>query len=93
MGLLQNIARRLPTTKGSLHKLDNFTRRVENMAPRLAFFNRRVRLTGNSSISIPLGILILFPFLVIVLISVLFMRSPDPEGIMRMPAGTPPSIR
>ncbi|KAF2865512.1 alpha-1,2-mannosyltransferase Kre5 [Massariosphaeria phaeospora] len=92
MGLLQDVTRRLPTPKGSLEKFDDLSRRAERISPRLAFFRRRIRIKGNSSISIPLGIVLLFPCLVIILILVLFVRHPDSQGMMMMPAGGPPSI-
>jgi mannosyltransferase len=93
MGLVQNLYRRLPSTKASMEKLDDLSKRAEKNYPRLAFFRRRIRLKGNSSVSIPLGIVLLFPCIVIIVILILFVRHPDSGGIMMMPAGTPPSIR
>ncbi|KAF2269919.1 glycosyl transferase [Lojkania enalia] len=93
MGLVQNIVRRIPSSLSSLEKLDDLSRRAEKLSPRLAFFRRRVRLKGNSSISIPLGIVLLFPCIVIIVILILFVRHPQSSGIMLMPAGAPPSIR
>lgn len=67
--------------------------RTDRLPPRLAFFRRRVRLKGSSSISVPLGVVVLlFPCIVIALILVLVVRHPSP-GRMLMPAGAPPSIR
>jgi mannosyltransferase len=62
-------------------------------AQRFAFFRRPMRLKGNSSISVPLGVILLFPVTVIVLILVLFLRHPNSPGRMLMPAGAPPAIR
>ena len=93
MGLLKDMTQRLPTTKESLDKYDDLARRAEKASPRLSFFRRRIRLKGSSSVSIPLGLVLLFPCLVIIIIIVLFVKSPDSQGIMNMPAGAPPSIR
>jgi mannosyltransferase len=60
---------------------------------RLAFFKRPLRLKGNSSISIPLGVVLLFPCIVVVLILVLFVRHPKSGVGILMPAGAPPAIR
>ncbi len=60
---------------------------------RLAFFRRPLRLKGNSSISVPLGVVILFPCIVVILILVLFVRHPSSPGRILMPAGAPPAIR
>jgi len=94
MGFLQDMTRRLPTSKANLDKFDDdLTTRTDKTLPRLSFFRRRIRLKGSSSVSIPLGLVLLFPCLVIIIIIILFVRSPDSQGIMNMPAGTPPSIR
>ncbi|KAJ9638873.1 O-glycoside alpha-1,2-mannosyltransferase 4 [Coniosporium apollinis] len=96
MGLVQNIqqhvTKRLPSSP-SLPTLDDLSRKADRLSPRLAFFRRRIRLKGNSSISIPLGIVLLFPCIVIILILVLFVRHPSSPGRILMPAGAPPSIR
>ena len=60
---------------------------------RLAFFRRPLRLKGNSSISIPLGVVLLFPCIVVVFILVLFVRHPKSGVGILMPAGAPPAIR
>lgn len=93
MGFLQNITRRLPTSKQATETFDHGSRRAEKASTRLGFFRRRIRLKSNSSLSVPLGLVLLFPCLVIILILVLFVRSPDSDGIMNMPAGAPPYIR
>lgn len=90
----RDMTRRLPTSKDSPKKTDDRPRRTEKVASTpTGFFNRRVRLTGDSSFSIPLALVLLFPCLVVGLILTLFARSPDTDGLMKMPAGTPPSIR
>jgi mannosyltransferase len=64
------------------------------MSHQPGFFQRRIQLKGGSSVSVPLGIVLLFPFLVVVLILLLFASSPDSDNVKTMPgAGTPPSIR
>lgn len=93
MGFAQDIAKKLPTAKSSIDTIDRLSRNAEKMEPRLAFVRRRFRLKSDSSFSVPVVIVLLFPCLAIGLISVLFMRTPDTENIMNMPAGTPPSIR
>lgn len=60
---------------------------------RLEFFRRPLRLKGNSSISVPLGVVILFPLIVVILILVLFVKHPNSPGRILMPAGSPPAIR
>ncbi|MCJ1256127.1 alpha-1,2-mannosyltransferase (Kre5) [Lignoscripta atroalba] len=98
MGLVQNIAKRIPSSPNlpSLEKfpsLGDLSRQKDRISPRLAFFRRRIRLKGNSKISIPLGAVLLFPCIVMILILVLVVRHPSsPAGIL-MPAGAPPSIR
>ena len=92
MGLVQNLVKRIPSSPG-LPSLDDLSRRADKLSPRLAFFRRRIRLKGNSSISIPLGLVLLFPCIVIILILILFVRHPQSPGVILMPAGAPPSIR
>ena len=60
---------------------------------RLAYLRRPLRLKGNSSISVPLGVVILFPCIVVVLILLLFVRHPSSAGRILMPAGAPPAIK
>jgi mannosyltransferase len=87
-----DIGRRRPTSRVVLEKLDRLSRRVEQRYPRAAIFRKRIRLK-NSTVSLPLGIVLLFPCLVIIVIIILFARHPDSDGMMMMPGGTPPSIR
>lgn len=91
MSLFQRIAKQLPSSPSL--PLDDTSREKGSVFPRLAFFQRRIRLKGNSSISIPLGFVLLFPCLVIILILLLFVRHPSSPGGILIPAGTPPSIR
>ncbi|KAK5994399.1 O-glycoside alpha-1,2-mannosyltransferase-like protein [Cladobotryum mycophilum] len=68
-------------------------RRNKALASRLAFLRRPLRLRGNSTISVPLGVVVIFPVLVVVLILLLFVRHPSSPGRILMPAGAPPAIR
>lgn len=80
----------LPTADEKIHKSKSQPGRLWS---RLAFFRRPLRLKGNSAISIPLGVVILFPLIVVILILVLFVRHPNSAGRILMPAGAPPAIR
>jgi hypothetical protein len=94
MSLSQDVTRRLASPKKSTEDtIEDKPRRTGKPSSQTGFFNRRIRLTSDSSLSLPLAIVLLFPCLVLGLIVTLFWRSPDPEGLMNMPAGTPPSIR
>ncbi|KAJ6139644.1 hypothetical protein N7471_006130 [Penicillium samsonianum] len=91
MSFIQRITKRLPSAPSL--PLEDAPNEKGRLHPRFAFFRRRIRLKGNSSISIPLGLVLLFPCLVIVLILLLFVRHPASPGGILIPAGTPPSIR
>ncbi|KAB8067797.1 nucleotide-diphospho-sugar transferase [Aspergillus leporis] len=91
MGLTQRISKWLPSSPSL--PVDDASREKGRTFSRFAFFKRRIRLKGNSSISIPLGFVLLFPCLVIVLVLLLFVRHPSSPGGILIPAGTPPSIR
>ncbi|KAL7788386.1 glycosyltransferase family 15 protein [Trichoderma ceciliae] len=67
--------------------------RNKGLASRLAFFQRPLRLRGNSTVSVPLGVVLVFPLLVVVLILVMFVKHPSSPGRILMPAGSPPAIR
>ncbi|KAH7380422.1 nucleotide-diphospho-sugar transferase [Phaeosphaeria sp. MPI-PUGE-AT-0046c] len=93
MALNQDVTRRMPTSKDSADEAKETPRRTAKMAPRTGFLDRRVRLFGDSSLSMPLALVLLFPCLVVVVIFTLFARSPDSDELMNMPAGSPPFIR
>lgn len=60
----------------------------------LAYFKRPMRLRSNSNISIPLGVLLLFPCIVVVIVLVLLMKHPSSTASsILLPAGAPPAIR
>jgi len=65
----------------------------KTLASRLAYLRRPMRLKGNSTVSVPLGVVVLFPVIVVILILVLFVRHPGSPGRILIPAGAPPAIR
>lgn len=95
MGFVQNIAKRIPSSPSlpSLASFDEWAPRKERGLPQLGFFKRRIRLKGNSKVSIPLGLVLLFPLIVIILILVIVVRHPSSPGRVFIPAGAPPAIR
>ncbi|KAI0013854.1 glycosyltransferase family 15 protein [Xylariaceae sp. FL0662B] len=95
MDLLRRAYKRVPSaaSMSQLPTSDEKRPRSSRLASRLAFFRRPLRLKGNSSISVPLGVVVLFPCIVVILILVLFVRHPSSPGRILMPAGAPPAIR
>jgi mannosyltransferase len=91
MGFVQRVMKRMPSAPQL--PLGDETKGKTKITSRLAFFRRPLRLKGNSSISIPLGVVLLFPCIVVVLILVLFVRHPKSGVGILMPAGAPPAIR
>ncbi|OKL56261.1 hypothetical protein UA08_08501 [Talaromyces atroroseus] len=79
MQIVRRIVKRLPSAP-ALASLEDASREKGQLAQRFAFLRRRIRLRGNSSISIPLGFVLLFP-------------HPSSSGGILIPAGAPPSIR
>jgi len=92
MGFLQRLVKRIPSVPAA-PTLEDLKSETPRALPRLSFFRRRIRLKGNSSISIPLGFVLLFPSLVVLLILILVVKHPSSPGRILVPAGTPPSIR
>ncbi|KAI9820953.1 MAG: alpha-1,2-mannosyltransferase (Kre5) [Thelocarpon impressellum] len=92
MGLVRDLVKRIPSSP-NLPSLDDLSRQKDRISPRLAFFRRRIRIKGNSSISIPLGVVLLFPCIVLVLILILIVRHPSSPVRIMMPPGGPPAIR
>ncbi|KAF7899959.1 uncharacterized protein EAE98_008159 [Botrytis deweyae] len=90
MSFVQRVMKRMPSS--TQLPLDDVKEKPKTTS-RLAFFRRPLRLKGNSSISIPLGVVLLFPCIVVVLILVLFVRHPKSGVGILMPAGAPPAIR
>lgn len=97
MDLFRRAVKAIPSTSPQLPVADEKPAtkhaRQNRLTSRLAFFRRPLRLRGNSSISVPLGVVILFPLIVVILILVLFVRHPSSPGRILMPAGAPPAIR
>ncbi|KPI38676.1 O-glycoside alpha-1,2-mannosyltransferase-like protein [Cyphellophora attinorum] len=89
-GLVQQVLKSLPYTSPAPNYDE---KRSSKPSSRLSFFRRRIRLKGNSSISVPLGFVLLFPSIVVILIIILIIRHPSSSGRILVPAGTPPSIR
>lgn len=93
MDLLSSVKKRFPTRE-SIPKYDEISKSAEKIAPRsMSFLKRRIRLRGNSRISIPLGIVLLFPCIALVIILVLVVKHSDSPGTLIMPAGAPPAVR
>lgn len=67
--------------------------KANGILPEPEFLMRRVRLKGNSAVSIPMALVLVFPCIVIILILVLFLRHPSSPGRMLMPTASPPEIR
>jgi len=96
MDIIRRAYRRVPLAVGStpLPTADEKRRgRLPQFHSRIAFLRKPIRLRGNSSISVPLGVVVLFPCIVLVLILVLFVRHPSSPGSILAPAGAPPAIR
>lgn len=96
MDLIKRAYRRVPAVLATpeLPTADEKRNGRHQPRSRFAFLRRPLRLKGNSSISVPLGVVILFPCIVLILILVLFLRHPSNTGMINMsPAGAPPAIR
>lgn len=97
MDIIRRAYRRVPSAIGASSPLPTADEkrggRRNQLHARLAFLRRPLRLRGNSSISVPLGVVVLFPCIVLILILVLFVRHPSSPGRILIPAGSPPDIR
>ncbi|EGD90088.1 hypothetical protein H112_02559 [Trichophyton rubrum D6] len=93
MGIMKRLTKSVPGILSPSPLDGSLTNEKGTIISRFAFFKRRIRLRRNSSISIPLGLVLLFPCIVIILIVLLFVTHPSSPGGMLMPTGTPPSIR
>ena len=92
MGRFRNLVKGISSSPW-IPSTDDLSREKGRFTQRLSFFRRRIRLKGNSSISIPLGVVLLFPCIVVALVVILFIRHPSSPGRILLPAGSPPSIR
>ncbi|KAI5807068.1 nucleotide-diphospho-sugar transferase [Geopyxis carbonaria] len=88
MGLVRQLYQRLPSKK-QLDEISGYNR----LSPRLAFLRRRIRLKGSSTVTMPLGVVLLFPITVLLLILLLFVRHPNSPARNLIPSGAPPQIR
>ncbi|KAK8035131.1 alpha-mannosyltransferase [Apiospora rasikravindrae] len=88
MDLFRRAVQRVPNMAPSLPTNDEKGRptRPNRIGSRLDFFRRPLRLKGNSSISVPLGVVVLFPCIVLILILVLFLARQDTDACWRAPA-------
>ncbi|KAK0646829.1 alpha-mannosyltransferase [Cercophora newfieldiana] len=94
MDLLRRAGRYIPAGgPPQLPVTDEKKRTRRTWASRVAYFKRPLRLRGNSSVSVPLGVVVFFPCIVVILILVLFVRHPSSPARILMPAGAPPAIK
>ncbi|KAL5119850.1 O-glycoside alpha-1,2-mannosyltransferase 4 [Pleosporales sp. CAS-2024a] len=89
----KDATRRLPAAKDAPEREERSPCRIEKGARRKNVLARRVRLTGDSSIFLPLPLVLLFPCLVVIAILLLFARTPDSNELTNMPAGGLPYVR
>lgn len=92
MGIVRNFAKRIPSSP-SIPSLQDLAGEKERFVPAISVLRRRIRLKGNSKVSVPLGAVLLFPLLVVVLIIILVAKHNSSPGSLMMPAGAPPAIR
>lgn len=86
----------MPTAQLELPTLDEKrggAPRQTGWRARLAFFRRPLRLRGNSAVSVPLGVVILFPLIVVLVILILFVLHPSSGVSILIPSGSPPAVR
>jgi len=99
MDYLSALQKRLPSTDNlpTLKSLQNTSLKDVSekvQAPlRTGFFRKRIRIRGNSKVSVPLYLVLLFPVLVLIIILLLFVRHPNSPAGRLIPAGAPPSVR
>jgi len=92
MDFISGLKKRLPTNP-TIPTYDDISKTTEKISPRLSFLNKRIRLRRNSKISIPLGVLLVFPLVAVIVILVLVVRHQDSSNGGSMPAGAPPIVR
>ncbi|KIN04894.1 glycosyltransferase family 15 protein [Oidiodendron maius Zn] len=95
MSFVQRVWKRFPSAgKVSLpSSVEKDKAKRPRLSSRLAFFRRPLRLRSNSKFSIPLGVVLLFPCIVVILILVLVIRHSKAGVGILIPAGGPPAIR
>ena len=94
MDYLKSVQKRLPSadTLPTLKSMQ-YGSVSEKYTPRMSFFRRRIRIRGNSKISVPLYLVLLLPCIVVVALLAVFVRHPDSPARSLIPSGAPPSIR
>lgn len=94
MDYVKSVKKRLPTAESlpTLKQLQYASLRDASV-PRLSFLRKRIRLRGNSKVSVPLYMVLLFPCIVVVLSLFLLVGHPDSPAARLIPSGTPPIIR
>ena len=85
MGIPQQLYQRLPFKK-QLDEMNGYNR----LPPRLSFLQKRIRLKGSSTITVPLGVVLLFPVTVLLFIVFLFVRHPHGSVAAIADFGVPP---
>lgn len=93
MNFVQRISKRLPSYQAAPTLEQPKSRGKSGFTSTMAFFRRPLKLRGNSKISVPLGVVLLFPCVVLSLIIVLFVRHHNASEDILRPAGGPPAIR
>nr|POF18623.1 o-glycoside alpha-1,2-mannosyltransferase like 4 [Quercus suber] len=97
MDMLKSLQKRLPTAERlpTLKSLQYTSLKdaSEKLPMRLGFLRRRIRLRGNSKVSMPLYLVLLFPIILVVAVLVILIRRADSQGGRLIPAGSPPSVR
>ncbi|KAK0385948.1 hypothetical protein NLU13_7123 [Sarocladium strictum] len=94
-----DISRRAPRSGASRGQAEQLPMHSEEKgrrrrAPnRIGFLSRPVAIWGDSGVSMPLGLAIFFPILILVLIIFMFTRQTSSPGLFLMPGGAPPAIR
>lgn len=89
MSVFRNVRERLKKTP----EPDDLSREPDKIEPNTNFFQRQIKLRGNSQISVPLAVVLLFPCLVIILIAFLFLRHSAIPGRPPANAGAASDVR
>lgn len=76
-----------------VHHEEEKGRRRKSKFGRWGFFAKTVRIGGEGGLSMPVGLVLLFPIFIIVMIIMMFTRQPNSRGMFLMPGGAAPAIR
>ena len=95
MDYLKSMQRRIPASDKlpTLKSIQETTSKEVPLPSRLAFLRKRVRLRGNSNISVPLYLVVLLPLIILAAILLILVRHPAAPVSRLIPSGAPPSIR